>query len=216
MADVPHQTSLPWSVAWAVSLRNVRRRLMRSLITMAGVILAIAFLSFMLVSEQVLIALIESDDQRLHTALQDSGIDVYGYQGADRMTMLLLGLALLTALVGIINSMLMAVTERVREIGTLKCIGALDGFILQTFLIESSLQGLIGTAVGLVVGLAVALISLLASYGGAVLQYFPLLGALQALGWSLLIGGVISILASIAPAQWAARKQPVEAMRVEE
>ncbi len=216
MADVPHQTSQPWSVAWAVSLRNVRRRLVRSLITMAGVILAIAFLSFMLVSEQVLIALIESDDQRLHTALQDSGVDVYGYRGADRMTMLLLGLALLTALVGIINSMLMAVTERVKEIGTLKCIGALDGFILQTFLIESSLQGLIGTAVGLAVGLAVALISLLGSYGGAVVRYFPLLGALQALGLSLLIGGAISILASIAPAQWAARKQPVEAMRVEE
>ena len=50
--------------------------------------------------------------------------------------------------VGIINAMLMSVTERIREIGTMKCLGALDAFILKIYFIEAALQGLIGTAMG--------------------------------------------------------------------
>src|SRR5687768_6986949 len=77
----------------------------------------------------------------------------------------LTGLALLVALVGILNAMLMSVTERYREIGTMKCLGALDSFIVKLFLIESLFQGVVGTIVGVVMGLALSMISLSSSYG---------------------------------------------------
>ena len=62
-------------------------------------------------------------------------------------------LSLLVCLVGIANAMLMSVTERFREIGTMKCMGALDGFIIKLFILESSFMGTAGTIIGVVVGL---------------------------------------------------------------
>ena len=47
--DIPCQVSVPWKVVFSVSWGNLRRRFFRSLITMLGVILAIAFLTYMLV-----------------------------------------------------------------------------------------------------------------------------------------------------------------------
>src|SRR5437762_13903572 len=77
----------------------------------------------------------------------------------------LVGLALLVAFVGILNAMLMSVTERFREIGTMKCLGALDGFIIKLFLIESLFQGAVGTLVGVLLGLALSLIAASISFG---------------------------------------------------
>ena len=53
--------------------------------------------------------------------------------------------------------MLMSVTERFREIGTMKCLGALDTFIVKLFLLESTFQGLAGTSAGIVIGFALTL-----------------------------------------------------------
>jgi ABC-type lipoprotein release transport system permease subunit len=57
-------------------------------------------------------------------------------------------MSLLVCAVGITNSMLMAVTERFREIGTMKCLGALDLFVVELFLLESGLMGVIAAAAG--------------------------------------------------------------------
>ena len=70
----------------------------------------------------------------------------------------LIGLALLVAFVGILNAMLMSVTERFREIGTMKCLGALDSFIVKLFLIESFFQGGAGTVAGHPLGLLLSII----------------------------------------------------------
>jgi len=51
-------------------------------------------------------------------------------------------LSLLVCAVGIVNAQLMAVTERFREIGTMKCLGALDRFVLRLFILEAGMQGL--------------------------------------------------------------------------
>ena len=60
-------------------------------------------------------------------------------------------ISLFVTVIGITNSMLMSVTERFREIGTMKCLGALSAFVRQMFLLESSLVGLVGAvALGLV------------------------------------------------------------------
>jgi ABC-type lipoprotein release transport system permease subunit len=183
---------------------------------MFGVILAIAFLAYMLASESIIGALIAAGDEELNVLLQKQGFDIFAGGGTDPMIMLLIGLSLFTCLVGIVNAMLMSVTERVREIGTLKCLGASDAFILQTFFIESSLQGIAGALIGMVLGVLTALGISFVSFGGYALDYFPYLAVLKALGITFLIGSLISITGSIVPAYMAARKEPVEAMRVEE
>jgi len=214
--QIPDLTPVPWGIAVAVSWAGLRRRLSRALITMSGIILAIAFLAYMLITEEINKSLIVADNDQLNVLLQRNGVDILTAGGTDDMTILLISLALLTCLVGIINSMLMSVTERVREIGTLKCLGALDTFIVKTFFIESSLQGIIGTLIGMILGSVVVILLSLVSYGTYVFQYFPLAGLLKSLLITFIIGTLISVLASIAPAYLAARKQPVEAMRVEE
>ncbi len=214
--DIPEQVRIPWSTAFMISLAGVRRRLLRSLVTMAGVVLAIAFLSYMLVTGNITAALVEANISDLNVILQSAGVDIHAADHRDTMLLLLIGLSLFTCLVGIINAMLMAVTERIKEIGTLKCLGALDSFIVKSYFIESSLQGVFGTVLGLVIGLLVALIVALYGYGRYVPAHFPVASVLMSLGKSFLMGTLLSVVASIAPAYWAAKKEPVDAMRVEE
>ena len=152
---IPEQSRVSWRVAFAVSWGSLRRRFLRSLVTMAGVVLAIAFLTYMQVTNNVTRALVAADEDALNLLLQKAGVDIYAAGGTDRMAVLLITLSLLACLVGVTNSMLMSVTERIREIGTLKCLGALDSFIVKTYLIESSLQGVLGTLVGIGTGVGV-------------------------------------------------------------
>src|SRR3954468_24800436 len=100
----------------------------------------------------------------------------------------LIGLALLVAFVGILNAMLMSVTERFREIGTMKCLGALDSFIIKLFLIESLFQGVAGTVIGIAVGLLLSLASLTATYGSHALRNIPFTQLLISVALCLLIG----------------------------
>jgi len=213
---IPNQTPVPWVVVLAVSWGSLRRRFFRSLITMLGVVLAIAFLTYMMVTDDVVKALIALKDDRLNVLLQKAGVDIFSGGGRDTMMLLLIGLSLLTCLVGIVNAMMMSVTERIKEIGTLKCLGARDGFIVQTYFVESSMQGVMGTVLGMAGGLLVAVAVGLGTYGGAVVINFPVGLALKSLGLALVMGTLMSVAASILPAYWAAKKQPVDAMRVEE
>lgn len=213
--EIPLQTAVPWNVAFAVSWGSLRRRVFRSMITMIGVVLGIAFLTYMLVNDNIVKALVALRNDALNVLLQKAGVDILA-EGDDTMMFLLIGLSLLTCLVGIINAMLMSVTERIKEIGTLKCLGAEDSFIVRTYFIESSMQGVLGTVCGVLIGLLVGVAINAASYGSFVFISFPWLAILKAALMALLIGTIMSVVASIAPAYWAARKQPVDAMRVEE
>jgi ABC-type lipoprotein release transport system permease subunit len=213
---VPEQRAVPWHIAFSVSWASLKRRLFRSMVTTSGVVLAIAFLTYMQVMNSITQALVNANETVLNVMLQQAGVDIYSADTTDRMMVLLITLSLLACLVGIMNSMLMSVTERIKEIGTLKCLGALDSFIVKTYLIESSLQGVVGTVFGLVIGAAVAVGVATANYRIYVLHYFPYLGLVKALVISLFIGTLLSVGASILPAYMAARKEPVDAMRVEE
>jgi len=213
---IPEQQPVSWGTALAISWAGLRRRFLRAMITATGVILGIAFLSYMLTIESVINALVQANDNELNIILQDNGIDVLAAVGTDQMTLLLLGLSLVTCTVGIINSMLMSVAERVREIGTLKCLGARDFFIVKTYFIESSLLGICGAVLGMVLGCLVAIAAAAKTYGLYVFAHFPLLLIGRSLVISLFAGSLISILAAIAPAYMAAKKQPVDALRVEE
>ena len=134
----------------------------------------------------------------------------------DPTTVWLIVISLLVCGVGITNAMLMSVTERFREIGTMKCLGALDGFIVKLFLLESTFQGVAGTLIGIFIGLVMMLLSSLVAFGWATLDYFPVVSVLLIAVYALLIGSALSVIGAVLPALRAAHMAPVEAMRVEE
>lgn len=134
---------------------------------------------------------------------------------ARAQTRWVVSLALLVAFVGILNAMLMSVTERFREIGTMKCLGALDGFIVKLFLIESLFQGGVGTAIGIILGLAASLIVATWSFGSFAWIHMPWAAIAGACGLCLLIGLGLTVAGALYPAWQAARMQPVAAMRTD-
>jgi ABC-type antimicrobial peptide transport system permease subunit len=145
-------------------------------------------------------------------------VDVHDEKSLDhkrQQDLWLLTLSMLVALVGIVNSMLMSVTERFREIGTMKCLGALDGFIVKLFLLESLFQGTVGTVLGIIVGLGVSFGMALLSYGSAVFLNVPWDQVGTNVLITLLVGMALSVGGAILPALQAARMEPIAAMRVE-
>jgi len=127
------------------------------------------------------------------------------------MTMLLAAVAAVSLLVGgigIMNIMLVSVTERTREIGLRLAIGARSRDILNQFLIESLTLSVIGGAIGLVAGVA-------ASVGIAQVADWPVLiepeVVLLAIGFSAAVG----VFFGYYPARKAARMDPIEALRYE-
>ncbi len=130
------------------------------------------------------------------------------------------GLALFVASLGIVNTMIMAIYERTREIGTLKAIGASRSDIRGLFMIEAGLIGLLGGVVGTIGGWLLGL--LLNQVIGWYIEYerlpieatffvTPWWLALAALGFAALVG----IVAGLYPAARAARLDPLVALRYE-
>jgi hypothetical protein len=125
----------------------------------------------------------------------------------------LIALSFLVCMVGVANAMTMAVTERFTEIATMKCLGAMNGVVMTLFLIESSMQGLVGAIAGLILGIGLALGRGLAGYGG--LMAVPGNDLLLGSGVCLAAGMVLAVVAAVGPAWMAARLAPMEAMRIE-
>ena len=186
-----------------------------------GVVLAVAFVTSVMTTADITDAVITGgDDNTLFKLAQATGVDVgseTALQTQRHRDYWLISLSILVALVGIVNSVLMSVTERFREIGTMKCLGALDSFIVRLFFLESAFAGLIGSALGAPIGIALATLRMGLAVGFGSLDLGQLgrdtliNGAI-----ALAIGTTITVLAAIYPAYVAARMQPVEAMRAEE
>jgi putative ABC transport system permease protein len=134
---------------------------------------------------------------------------------------LLLGLvgsiALTVASLGIINTMVMSILERTREIGIMKAVGGSDEDIRRIFLIEATLIGLVGGAFGIALGWAVGRVVNLGANIYLQNQGVPAAN-LFTIPWWLVTGGVgfaliISLLAGSFPAMRAARLDPIQALR---
>jgi len=117
-------------------------------------------------------------------------------------------ISLLVGGIGIMNIMLVAVNERVREIGIRKAIGAKSRDIVLQFLVESMMISLIGGMLGIVMGLL-----------GAFLIMFFIKGTLVIAWWAVILATVVSavvgIFFGVYPAVRAAKLDPVIALRYE-
>jgi putative ABC transport system permease protein len=121
-------------------------------------------------------------------------------------------LALVIGGLSVVNTMFMAVAERVREIGLKKAVGATTLNIMREFLIEATLIGAIGGLIGYALGALVTIIANAATPPGqATLFLLDIQITVFALGFSIVLGA----LAGILPAWRAARLDPVTALRNE-
>ncbi len=132
-------------------------------------------------------------------------------QGTETMTRLLAGIALVSLLVGgigIMNIMLVSVTERTREIGLRMAVGAKPHHVLGQFVVEAVLLSLIGGAFGVALGVGAA--KYLAMQFGWKLLVQPQIVAI-ALGFS----GLVGVGFGLYPAHKASRLDPIQALRYE-
>lgn len=127
------------------------------------------------------------------------------------LTVLLGGIAAISLLVGgigVMNIMLVSVTERIREIGLRKALGATPRTILKQFLTEASVLGLAGGIVGISLG----------AVGALVLPHFlnqPVDISAEAAGFALVVSVLIGVAAGVYPASRAAKLAPIDALRNE-
>ena len=123
-------------------------------------------------------------------------------------------ISLLVTVIGISNAMLMSVTERFREIGTMKCLGALSSFVTQMFVLEASIMGLVGGFFGAVLGAAFALTVYVITYGGSLVFSALPVGTMFLYAVGCVFAGVaLSIVAALYPAKVAASMVPATALR---
>jgi len=133
----------------------------------------------------------------------------------------LAAIAVFVSCLGIVNTMVMSVLERTREIGLLKALGARSRDVVLLFLVEGALIGLGGGILGLLAAAGLGAIG--NRVGGTMIEeamQMPFFGTLFQFPLWLVLGGVgfaiaTSLLASVAPALRAARIDPVEALRHE-
>ncbi|TLS51180.1 FtsX-like permease family protein [Paenibacillus antri] len=118
------------------------------------------------------------------------------------------GISLFVGGIGVMNIMLVSVTERTREIGIRKAIGATPGLIMAQFMIEAVILTLLG-------GLLGAGIGLLASWAFSVATQWPFLVSWWALLLAVGFSTVVGIFFGLYPASKAARMQPIESLRYE-
>lgn len=138
-----------------------------------------------------------------------------GFMGLGERLAWLLFVSLLVCGIGIANAMFMTVTERFTEIATLKCLGALDGFIMLMFVLESSFLGLIGGIVGAILGALIGLSRMLAAFGLNFAGAIPATDIIVAIFASVVMGMILAACAAVLPSFKAARLAPMEAMRIE-
>lgn len=133
----------------------------------------------------------------------------------DQVTLFISAIAVVSLVVGAIgiaNIMLVSVTERTREIGVMKAIGARDSEVLVLFLVEATLIGLVGALLGVALGLGagIAIVKLVPGF-----EDFIVAIPYDWVGIALAVGVLTGVVAGYLPARRATRIQPIQALAYE-
>jgi putative ABC transport system permease protein len=124
----------------------------------------------------------------------------------------IVSIALLVGGLGIMNTMYMAVSERTKEIGIMKAVGATKKQILTIYLVESGILGLIGGVIGTLLGLGISEVGFYFIRQFAGIPLYPN-RSLMLVGGSLLASFFLGVFSGFLPARKAAELEPVEAIR---
>jgi putative ABC transport system permease protein len=142
-------------------------------------------------------------DRRQFLATQQETTQILGFLLAG-----IAGVSLVVGGIGIMNIMLVTVTERTREIGIRKAVGATRGNVLRQFLVESVIMCLLGGIVGIALGVGTAgLLSHFAGWQTAV--------TIESLALAFGFSAAVGLVFGLWPARRAARMDPIEALRHE-
>lgn len=211
------QVVLPWAQVVKIAFNAMRVRFFRSLITTLTLALAIAFVAYIRSGHEILNALWPYASQDLQDAVLRSGYELSGGKfGTGPKDLWLAILSLTVCVVGIVNAQLMAVTERFREIGTYKCLGALNSFVVRIFVLEAIYQGIMGGTAGAVMGVFISTITMAMKFGWTVMLHWPIVPILLTLTGSTLLAVFLSFLGVLYPALIAARMHPAVALRTDQ
>ncbi len=194
----PSPPSTRWELAqlrprpaliWTLARGSLRLRQTRSVLTVLTLATTTAFV--------------------VHVLLQPPGATA-----ADRNAWrLLLALAVLVSTAGVLNTLLTSVRQRTREIGTMKCLGAPDAYILLAILTEAALLGVAGAVVGALAGARLALGHAVLQPGEAVVPHLALDQAPRALLVATGLCLALALTGALIPAALAARLTPLQALR---
>jgi ABC-type antimicrobial peptide transport system permease subunit len=186
--------------AYRLGIGYIRRRFQRTAINVASIALANSFLTSLALTDVF---------YQTYAALDLGAFSVDAYQ------YWLVAVALIVSVVGITNAMLITVYERTREIGTMKCIGALDQHIVMLFIMEAVIQGATGGLIGYSLGTLAALGSAGFTTGFDIILKVSTTDLLTYMLGTMLLSVILSIIASLYPAWKASQLPPVEALRYE-
>ena len=214
---VQRQVVLPWRQVVRIALNSLRARFYRSLITTVSLALAVAFVAYLWFGYDILNSMWPGADQPLKEHILGAGYELspdgqFGSTAKDRWLAIL---SLLVCVVGSVNAQLMAVTERFREIGTFKCLGALNSFVVRIFVLEAMFQGCFGGLAGGIAGTLIAAIGQVMKFGWAAFVGIPALRAPVVVGAVTLLAVALSFIGVLYPSLVAARMRPAVALRAE-
>lgn len=135
------------------------------------------------------------------------------FDNQNMTTRVIRGFVVLIVALGIASVLVVSVVQKQKEIGILRAMGATSGSVLQVFLIQGAIVGLVGAVLGSVLGSAIAytLSNVLRNADGS--QLFTPELALSTYAGAITIALLVGILAAVAPARRAAKLDPVAAIR---
>lgn len=186
-----------------MSLRSLRHQVASSLLQLATIAATAALLMYVL--GQII----------LERAAPVLGFDTGGAEGKMAQLIWMLVVILLVCAISNITSMLLSVTRRFREIGTLKCLGAFDHTVLALFMMEAVLLGGTGAVAGTIIGVAVTVAGALLAHGPVALTGPVPMQMATAMLLPIVTVAALSLAGAAYPSWQASKMLPITAMRNE-